>query len=192
MARIFKQQYTKRDGNGCKVRRMTEKWYIEFVDGQGVRRRKPGFTDKKATAQLGAELERRAAREATGLIDRFDEHRKRSLCEHVDDWNRSLLDNGSTTQYAQLSKNRVQAILEGTKAIYWGEIDANRVAAYLAERRSQGLSVESSNHYLRRIKQFSRWMVKSKRAPDNPMDCLSILTRPPIAATSAAHSTQGS
>ncbi len=64
--------------------------------------------------------------------------------------------------------------MDGTKAVFWTELDPNGVAAYLAVRRETGLSIESSNHYLRRIKQFAAWMVQSKRAPDNPLDCLSL------------------
>ena len=59
--------------------------------------------------------------------------------------------------------------------MFLSDLDANRVAGYLAERRNTGLSVESSNHYLRRVKQFARWLVRTKRVPDNPLDCLTLL-----------------
>jgi len=37
------------------------------------------------------------------------------------------------------------------------------------------LSVETTNHYLRAVKGFARWLVRSGRAPDNPLDCLTLL-----------------
>ena len=85
MARVFKATYTKmrtvkdRKGkvvydlkNGRKVARRvpvlgkdgkpvlaeSRKWYVEHRDADGIVRRVPGFTDKKATEQLAARLER--------------------------------------------------------------------------------------------------------------------------------------
>ena len=45
------------------------------------------------------------------------------------------------------------------------DISASRVQKFLAELRQGndkevGLSVQTSNHYLRAIKQFSRWLVR--------------------------------
>ena len=175
MARIFKQCYTKRTADGPTVKARSRKWYVEYKTADGVRRRVPGFSDKPATQQLASELERQAAREQTGLVDRFLEHRKRPLTEHADDWHKTLLDKGGTPEYARLSVTRVRAVLDGTKAIFWPDLDANRVSAFLAERRRAGLAIETSNHYSRRVKQFSRWLVMSKRVPDNPLDCLTLL-----------------
>ena len=42
-------------------------------------------------------------------------------------------------------------------------------------RRANGLSVESSNHYLRRTKQFAAWMAKTGRASSSPLACLKLM-----------------
>jgi len=104
MARIFKATYgatEKRNGervpvvrNGERVYRESRKWYVEYRDADGVAHRKCGYTDKGATVQLAAQLERAAARQASGLTDRFAVHRKRLLSEHVDDWHASLTAKG--------------------------------------------------------------------------------------------------
>jgi integrase len=44
------------------------------------------------------------------------------------------------------------------------------VEAYLVEKR--GLGIETSNHYLASIKQFSKWLVKDRRAPFDPLSHL--------------------
>ena len=93
MARIFRQAYTI-NRNGKRVTRQSRKWYVEYRDGQSIRRRKPGFTDKQATQQLASDLEKQAAREEAGLVDRFAEHRKQPLTEHVKDWRTALLAKG--------------------------------------------------------------------------------------------------
>ena len=69
MARIFRQHYSKTQPDGSKIKRQSGKWYIEYRDAQGIRRRVPGYRDKMATQQYAAELERRAEREQAGLVD---------------------------------------------------------------------------------------------------------------------------
>jgi len=174
MARVFRATYTIKGPDGQRARRQARKWYVEYRDADGIVRRAPGYVDKAATQQLAARLEREAGRRKEGLGDRYDEHHKRPLREHVEDWHRSLSDKGATARHADLSKQRVLAILDGTKAVFWPDLDANRVATYLADRRKAGLSIESSNHYLRRVKQFARWMTKTGRAESNPLDCLTL------------------
>jgi integrase len=49
------------------------------------------------------------------------------------------------------------------------------VQKYLAELRAGGLSIQTSNHYLRAIKQFSRWLVRDRRAGEDPLAFISML-----------------
>jgi hypothetical protein len=88
-----------RSAAGGRVTRKARKWYIDYtdyVDGQSVRRRVAGFTDKQATQQRALELQRKADRRRAGLIDRCDEQEARPLAEHVQDWHRTLIDKGAT------------------------------------------------------------------------------------------------
>src|SRR5262249_25183478 len=45
----------------------------------------------------------------------------------------------------------------------------SRVQTFFADLRNEGLSVQTSNHYLRAIKQFTRWLVKDRRAGDDAL-----------------------
>ena len=59
MARVFKPTYVKTDRTtGAKTTRELRKWYAEYRDADGVLQKVPGYTDKKATEQLAARLER--------------------------------------------------------------------------------------------------------------------------------------
>ena len=131
-------------------------------------------TDRSAAEIVLNEMQRRAAREAANMVDPYEAHVNRPLTEHLDDWSDSLANRGATAPYVKLAEQRARAVIDSTGATVWGKLDANRVMDYLAERRKDGLSIESSNHYLRRIKQFARWMVRSRRAPDSPLDCLTL------------------
>lgn len=172
MARIFRQRYTKSTPDDRKVTKTSRKWYIEFRDAEGIRRRVPGYTDKPATQQLAAELERRAAQEQSGLVDRFAEHRKRPLTEHVDDFHEALAAKGTTEKHADLVTGRVRRALEGCRFTFWPDLSASKAQAYVAELRNGGVSVQTCNFYLQAIKQFCRWMERDGRAPDNPLTYL--------------------
>ncbi|MCH9034510.1 MAG: hypothetical protein IID42_08400 [Planctomycetes bacterium] len=146
-----------------------KKWRIEYKDARGVRPRIAGYPDRQATEQLPSELERRAAREQSGLVDKYVEHRKRPLSEHVTDWHQSLLDKGTTGKHADLVRGRALRVVEGCGFVFWPELSASRVQAFVAERRNGGLSVQTGNFYLQAIKQFCRWMTQDGRAPDSPL-----------------------
>jgi len=138
----------------------------------------PRTADKASAERILAKRVAGAALRRDGVIDaRTDSYvvaAKRPLTEHVEDWRASLAAKGATPQYVAMSVTRVRAVLTGTDATHWPSLDATRVAGFLAEQRERGMSVETSNHYLRRVKQFARWMVTTRRAIDNPLACLSI------------------
>ncbi len=199
MARLCKQKYTATGPDGSKTEGETRKWYAEYVDLNGKTKRAPLCADKQrsqraldalvdaltaAAAHVEVDADRlppmvrpaffKAVREA-GHRAAAAESASKPLREHVDDWHKALLDKGATPTYADLSKNRVLAILDGTGAVYWHDLDAARVASFLADRRSKGLSIESSNHHVRRIRQFCKWMVANRRAQTWPMASLTLM-----------------
>ena len=193
--RICKVSYKGRDGRTHK----SAKWYAELTDHLGIVRRICGFTDKRASDELGRKLERLVSlriadetpdaamtrwieglpgklrqRLATiGLLDPKHVASAKAVREHVREYEQSLQDAGNTREYVQKTVNRVGAVLDGSKAVFLTDLSATGVAHYLAERRKGGLSVRSSNHYLAAMKSFAGWLVKHRRLSVNPFDVLS-------------------
>jgi len=99
----------------------------------------------------------------------------RPLLQHVDDWQADLENKDNTITHCKLITNRVRRLLQGCRFTFYGDIDAAAVAAWLAQRRRDGLSVQSSNFYLQNAKQFCKWMVRAGRASSNPLDHLQAL-----------------
>jgi integrase len=147
----------------------SRKWYVEYRDAADVLRKVPGYTDKQATEQLATELERRAAREAVGMTDPFEVHRKRLLADHLGDFERALLAKGNTAGYVKLTIGRISALLTGCLFQRTGDLSAARVAEWLADRRKDGMSVQTSNFYLSAVKGFCRWLVRDRRLSDSPL-----------------------
>lgn len=110
----------------------------------------------------------------SGLRDRFVEHRKRPLVEHLADWRAALAAKGNTGKRADLMRQRVQRLFDDCRFEHWPDLSASRVAERLAELRQPtdkraGLSIQSTNYYLQAAKQFCRWMVLDLRAPESPL-----------------------
>jgi integrase len=171
MASVFKQSYTMKNKSGNRVRKKSKFWYVDFKDADGARKRVKGFKDKAATAQLAAELERKAELARTGIIDRYAEDRKKPLKQHLEDFYQALLAKGDTIDHAKQTKYRAKQIINRCKFAMWTDISASKVQRCLADLRNEedGLSAQTSNYYLQAIKQFCRWMVQDGRASESPV-----------------------
>jgi len=169
MASIFKQQYTTKDRQGRSVKKKSQHWYIDYKTSDGTRKRVKGFKDKAATSQLAAKLEREVELVKVGIVDKYAEHRKRLLLDHLRDFKDYLLHKGDTLQHASLTHNRAEAVIKACKFVYFSDISPSRILKYLAERRHLGLSIKSSNYYLQSIKHFLNWLVNDRRAAENPI-----------------------
>ncbi|MFA6187449.1 MAG: tyrosine-type recombinase/integrase [Phycisphaerae bacterium] len=169
MASIFRQQYTESDKSGKRVTKKSRNWYIDYKGNDGIRRRVKGFTDKIATLQFAAKLEKEAELAQAGIVDRYKEHRKRSLLAHLDEFKKSLESKGCTLQYVNLTYNRVKSLVEGCHFIYLADVQASTVQGWIAERKRDGLGLKSCNYYLGAAKAFFNWMKADRRTDENPL-----------------------
>ena len=193
--RVFQSSYRDRAGN----RRKTRTWYVEIRDVRGDVRRITGFRDKRATLEMGRKLARlvplrisgeqpeasivrwleglpaktRQHLARLGLLDPRAVASSKPLREHLADYEQSLRDSSTTDEYVTKTVNRVTAILDGTGTTFLSDLSAASVSRYLADRRAKGLSAKSSNHYLAAVKGFANWLVRERRASENPLGHLS-------------------
>jgi len=168
MASIFKRKYTKVI-NGKKVKKQSLKYYTRLTDVDGIKRTIPLFRDKTASEQKAAQLQKEIELAKAGVVDRFKEHRKRPLAEHLSDFRQYLFDKGDTQDYAKLTHNRVKAILTNCKFSFIADVQPSKVQRYIAERKRKGLSIKSCNYYLTAAKNFFNWMVNDRRTGENPL-----------------------
>ncbi len=143
MAHVFRQTYTKTLPSGERVTRQTRKWYVEYLDADGIRRRVPGYTDRAATDQLGARLEREAAQVAAGLLPReaLQKQHARPLGEHLAEYRRALEAKADDPRYIHEQIARVRAALVGCGFIMPADLlpdrrPAARVMGWLASLRA--------------------------------------------------------
>ena len=176
MANLYKKPVVVTDPKtGKKVETKSKKWWGRYRDENGVERRVPLATDKTAAQAILNELVRKAERKLAGLEDPFGDHSKRPLKEHADDFEEHQWSKGNTKQHVGEIATKVWRIVTGCKRTFIRDITDSATQRHLAELRSDGLSIQTSNHYLRAIKQFTRWLVRDHRMQDDPLVHLSML-----------------
>jgi integrase len=108
-------------------------WY-GWVNGHAVRL----FKDAVASRQRLAELDRKSELQESGLIDPFEEHRKRPLAEHLGDWAANLRNRGKGESHILATTSCVRRILEACKFERTSNFSASRIEQFLADLRSDG------------------------------------------------------
>ena len=201
MAHLFRKQITRYvgpDGKRCpkdaldaqRVDEKSSKWYGRFRSPDGIVRVVPLFKDKTASRQRLAELERKAEQSDSGLLDPFEKSRKEPLADHVAAFRQHLESKGNSEQHVALTVARCEAAFFGCGFKLLGQLDADKVANWLKQRRDESkvakgraanaaklkpFGIASSNHHLGAVKSFGNWLVKARRLERNPFAHLSKL-----------------
>ncbi|HUU22353.1 MAG TPA: tyrosine-type recombinase/integrase, partial [Phycisphaerae bacterium] len=87
---------------------------------------------------------------------------------------------GCTPRYAQMAASRTAKVIKGCRFRAWRDISASRIERFLAELRegdevSEGIGIQTHNHYVRSVKAFAHWMMREGRATQNPIAHLACL-----------------
>src|SRR5262249_34284643 len=165
MAYIFRPAYVCIDPRtGKRVRRKVKKWHIRYRCPDGRVLRVAGYSDRTATKQLAARLEKKAAQRQEGLLNPYEEHYRRPIADHLVDYRRNLEAKGNTKKHARQTCNRARAIANGCRFTYIRDLSASALVAWLAAERTAGrISARTSNYYLRDFRSFCNWLVKDSR-----------------------------
>jgi integrase len=160
---------------GRKAKAKSKKWWGRYRDEHGTERRIPLAVDKSAAQVMLNEVVRKVERRAAGIEDPFEKHRKRPIADHVAEFRLHLVNKAASTDHVKLTDQRLRRLVTGCKFERIEQISAGGVQTYLAALRAKGRSVASSNHYLRAVKMFTRWLVRDRRAAEDRLIGLSLL-----------------
>jgi integrase/recombinase XerD len=169
-----------RDGGGC--------WIAKWYDHNGQRQeRSTKTTDKRAADRILSTWTTAATLRREGSIDARAEalaqQARRPIGEHLADWEAALMSKGSSARHVELVTSRTRKVMEAAGFKRWSDMSASRAMEYLKELRAdreirdeagnvvktqRGISSQTFNFYQQAVKQFGRWMVKDRRATDNP------------------------
>jgi len=199
--RVFKATYRDRAGRT----RESARWYVEIRDHLETVRRMRAFTDRKVSEEFGRMVERLADCRrggvspdgalmrwveslppaqhdrlmALGLLNPDRVAAGKPLTEHLRDFAQFLRERGDTEKHVRLVFGRTQKVMEGCGFVQWPDITGDKVTRYLdgLRKAEKGISAQTFNHYVGAIKEFCRFMVKTRRASESPVAHLSGLKR---------------
>lgn len=176
MASVYKKPIIIRDPKtGQKVKAKSRKWWGRYRDETGCERRVPLAIDKTAAQTMLTGLVKKAERRAAGIADPLEEYGKRPLLQHLKDYEKYLRDKGSTKDHVIHTVHRVEAALKACHFAMIRDISASRFQGFLGDLRRGGFGIATSNHYLRAMKMFTRWLVKDRRHRDDVLAYLSTM-----------------
>ena len=164
---------------GGKYTEQSTKYYIQYRDSTGKKRRVPGYTDKEATAQLAADLERKARLIQSGLTDPHESGKTRPLHEHLADFHDYLEARDNSQKHVTQTWTRIDRLVRGCGFSNWCDITPSAIVNWLAaERGANRIGLKTSNYYLAAIKQFCTWLEDDGRVPKarNPIEHLTALS----------------
>ncbi len=176
MASIYKKPVVMRNPKtGERVKTKSKKWWGRYTDSLGSEKRVPLATDKMVSQSMLNELVHKVERQKAGLDDPVEDEMIKPIDVHLADFEKSQRSKNNSPRYVVEIMCKIRRFVEACNWKRTGQIKATDVQGFLADLREQGLSIQTSNHYLRAIKIFMRWLVINRRLKSNPLDSLSML-----------------
>jgi len=152
------------------------KWWGRYTDALGREKRVPLSTDKRVAQTMLNDLVAKVERQKAGLDDPIEEETHKPIDTHLADFEKSQRGKNNSPRYVLEIMGKLRRFVDACRWRRAGQIKATDVQGFLADlREEEGLSVQTSNHYLRAIKTFTRWLVVNRRLKSNPLDSLSML-----------------
>ncbi len=176
MASLYRKPVVLTDPKtGKKYKTKSKKWWGMYRDADRKLCRVPLAIDKPAAQAMLNKLVRDVERLQAGLLDPTDAQRKRPLADHLAEFHKYLENKGVTPKQKYEATTQIEKMIAAQKWQLIGDITASGALEFLGELRTQGRSAQTYNHYLKAIKQFTRWLVRDRRTPSDPLAHLSKL-----------------
>jgi len=171
MASLYKKPTIKTDPKtGNKTKTESKKWWAQYRDAQGTLKRVPLACNKAVAQQMLADIVARIEREKAGIIDPIVTEMKRPIAQHITDFEKHQKSKNNTPNYVKEIVKKVKRFAAQCRWRNVSQIKVGDVEGFLLDlREKEGLSIETSNHYLRGLKTFVHWLVSTRRLNLDPL-----------------------
>jgi integrase len=175
---IFKRKYT---DPATGEKRTTGKYYVKFADHHGTARQMAAFESKRASQALYSRISELVSYAAAGQTPEADLQRwidtlpraitsklatwgiisggRQSagvlVAQHIAAFKQYLLDKGCTAQHINTVVPRVEKTLKACRAINLTDISPDKIQRSIGDLQ---ISEQTRKHYIRALKQFSKWL----------------------------------
>lgn len=169
---VWRKQTVKFSRHGKRVVILSKRFYGTLRTANGKRKQIPLTLQKETSRTLLRRLQTEADTKWASGVDRYAEERERPVVEHLDDYVDYLAAKENTLSYVTTARQLIVKLIDETKAKTLADLDTGRILRTLAtwrQRKHRPLGIGGSNHYIRSIKGFSRWLWRERRTPDDPL-----------------------
>ncbi len=172
MAYTFrKYRYRTCPRTGKRVRVKLSNWYYRItVNGKRIER--AGLPDRRATEQLAAREERRLRLQLQGLLDPWQEAQDASIQQHLDAFAAHLKLKGDTPRYIDQTIRRLARLFHQAGIHTLAQLALPPVEHWTQQAAAGGLCASTIRHYLGHLRQFCRWLRRTKRLVEDPLEGL--------------------
>ncbi len=113
-------------------------WYIRYKDHNGKWQEEKAYTDKDASQKKAVEIQQRVDRKLSGHADPFEDHHRRPLIEHVDDFDKFLCAKGTSTDYHGDTLARLHRTIKGCGFERIADLSASAFVSWLGDVQHSG------------------------------------------------------
>jgi hypothetical protein len=133
--------------------------------------------DRAAAEHRKAQIVVDVERQKGGLLPRAALPTGETLTALAAEYRRHLEDMGRTDQHATDTHRRIVAVLTECRWTTAADVTVGRWVRWVGEsRKDGGFAAETVNHYLRSLRAFFRWLVRSHRGlPADPLAAAELL-----------------
>jgi integrase len=136
MASLIRRSYETKDScTGKDVRKKTRKWYGKYLDERGVLQRVPLSLNKTVAQQMLNKLLEQVERKKAGLYHPAEEHARRALGQHLDEYLAEKRATGLPDEQVGQTASRVRTIIDGCRFAFPGDICVTAVLDFLSGLR---------------------------------------------------------
>lgn len=155
--KVFRQSYTVKG-----EQRHSKKWYGRVKEG-GKWKNVPLHESRKIAQEMLDDLRQKARRGELG-IELPTAPMAGVIEDAIDQWTATLDAKGNHAGTVDTISVRTKTLLAKIGARQLADLEhpqaGNRVELALADMRKEGLAARTSNHYLRHVKQFVKWLAE--------------------------------
>jgi hypothetical protein len=171
MAHLFRPTYRKTDPEtGEPFDYQLKKWYAQYKDADGKRRRVPLSEDKASAQSMLAEILRTVERQKAGLIDKAADQLDDLVQKSIDDFEQNLESRGRSESHISETIRLVRNLVNKTGCVVLRDLQRaeSAIEKNLADQRKAKKSHRTINAHLTAIRSFCRWLVRNGSVPTRP------------------------
>ncbi|MCA9092696.1 MAG: site-specific integrase [Planctomycetaceae bacterium] len=164
---LIKKWTTRGDGK----KEQSKKWYGVWRDVDGKKRTKALSKDKTVANQMLAKIVLEVEYQKSGLSNQFTQNAAIPIENHLEEFIAYLKSKGDTKNHVEMSRIRIQRMIEGCGFKRITDISALKVSAWLKQRRTEksNFGIQTSNRHHGAMGSFCHWLVNNGRLMGHPL-----------------------